>query len=112
SAADVAGLGIRVGDPVTFIGELAEFAGGDRVCGKAMDDRMGVAILLQVLAELRGTTPHGTVQAVGTGLEEVGLRGAIMAAYRLEPPHPLPLHGPPAGGNPPPAPTPDPPRRQ
>src|SRR5262245_31972521 len=78
SAADVAALGIRVGDPVTFIGELAEFSGGDRVCGKAMDDRMGVAILLQTLAELRGVTPHGTVQAVGTVLEEVGLRGAIM----------------------------------
>ena len=43
SAAEVADLGIRVGDPVTFIGELAEFSGGDRVCGKAMDDRMGVA---------------------------------------------------------------------
>src|SRR5262249_17181036 len=50
SAAAVAALGIRVGDPVTFIGELAEFSGSDRVCGKAMDDRMGVALLLQVLA--------------------------------------------------------------
>jgi putative aminopeptidase FrvX len=49
SAAEVAELAIRVGDPVTLIGELAEFTGGNRVCGKAMDDRMGVAILLRVL---------------------------------------------------------------
>src|SRR5438046_1163606 len=54
SAADVAVMGIRVGDPVTFVGELAEFTGGDRVCAKAMDDRMGVAVLIQVLAELAG----------------------------------------------------------
>jgi putative aminopeptidase FrvX len=36
SAADVAAMGIRVGDPVTFVGELAEFTGGERVCAKAM----------------------------------------------------------------------------
>ena len=75
SAADVATLGIRVGDPVTFIGELAEFSDGHRVCGKGMDDRAGVAILIQVLAELKGVQPFGTVHAVGTVLEQVGLRG-------------------------------------
>ena len=107
SAAEVAELGIRVGDPVTFIGELAEFSGGDRVCGKAMDDRMGVAILLQVLAELRGVTPHGTVQAVGTVLEEVGLRGAIMAAYRLQPDYAIAIDGLSAGDTPDSSPTQD-----
>jgi len=107
SAADVARLGIQVGDPVTFIGELAEFSGGDRVCGKAMDDRMGVAILLQVLAELRGQTPYGTVQAVGTVLEEVGLRGAIMAAYRLEPDYAIAIDGLSAGDTPDSSPTQD-----
>src|SRR5262245_21980125 len=105
SAADVATLGIRVGDPVTFIGELAEFSGRDRVCGKAMDDRMGVAILLQVLTELRGVAPHGTVQAVGTVLEEVGLRGAIMAAYRLEPDYAIAIDGLSAGDTPDSSPT-------
>ena len=107
SAAEVGDLGIRVGDPVTFIGELAEFSGGDRVCGKAMDDRMGVAILLQVLAELRGVTPYGTVQAVGTVLEEVGLRGAIMAAFRLEPDYAIAIDGLSAGDTPDSSPTQD-----
>jgi putative aminopeptidase len=103
----VAALGIRVGDPVTFIGELAEFAGGDRVCGKAMDDRMGVAILLQLMAELREMTPYGTVQAVGTVLEEVGLRGAIMAAYRLQPDYAIAIDGLSAGDTPDSSPTQD-----
>src|SRR5438132_628529 len=73
SAADVAALGIRVGDPVTFIGELAEFSDGHRVCGKGMDDRAGVAILIQVLEEIRETTPFATMHAVGTVLEQVGV---------------------------------------
>lgn len=107
SAAGVAALGIRVGDPVAFIGELAEFSGGDRVCGKGMDDRMGVAILLQLLAELRDVTPFGTVQAVGTVLEEVGLRGAIMAAYRLEPDYAIAIDGLSAGDTPDSSPTQD-----
>jgi endoglucanase len=100
SAAEVAALGIRVGDPVTFVGELAEFTGGDRVCGKAMDDRIGVAILLQTLAELQGTTPFGTLYAVGTVLEQIGLRGAAMAAHRLEPDYAIAIDGLSAGDTP------------
>jgi endoglucanase len=107
SAGEVAALGIGVGDPVTFIGELGEFTNSDRVCGKAMDDRIGVAILLQVLAELGGVTPHGTVQAVGTVLEEVGLRGAIMAAYRLQPDYAIAIDGLSAGDTPDSSPTQD-----
>src|SRR5439155_19099275 len=100
SAADVAVMGIRVGDPVTFVGELAEFPGGDRVCAKAMDDRMGVAVLIQVLAELAGVTPPGPVFAVATVLEQVGLRGAIMAAPRIAPDYAIAIDGLSAGDTP------------
>jgi endoglucanase len=93
SAEGVAQMGIRVGDPVTFIGELAEFTGGERVCGKGMDDRYGVAVLLQLLTELAGTRPFGTVYAVGTVLEQVGLRGAMMAAYRIQPEYAIAIDG-------------------
>jgi len=100
SAGDVAALGIRVGDPVTFIGELAEFSDGHRVCGKGMDDRAGVAILIQVLEEIRETTPFATVHAVGTVLEQVGLRGAAMAAHRLRPDYAIAIDGLSAGDTP------------
>lgn len=107
SAAAVARMGIRVGDPVTFIGELAEFTGGERVCGKGLDDRYGVAVLLQVLTELAGVQPHGTVYAVGTVLEQVGLRGAMMAAYRLQPDYAIAIDGLSAGDTPDSSPTQD-----
>lgn len=107
SAEEVARMGIRVGDPVTFIGELAEFSDGDRVCGKAMDDRLGVAVLLQVMTELKSMTPFGTVNAVGTVLEQVGLRGAMMAAYRIEPDYAIAIDGMSSGDTPDSSPTQD-----
>ncbi len=100
SAAEVATMGIRVGDPVSFMGELAEFAGTDRVCAKAMDDRMGVAVLIQVLTELRGVTPGGPLFAVATVLEQVGLRGAIMLTPRLAPDYAIAIDGLSAGDTP------------
>jgi endoglucanase len=100
NADEVASMGIRVGDPVTFIGELSEFSRGDRVCGKGMDDRYGVAVLLQLLDEMADVEPHGTVYAVGTVLEQVGLRGAIMAAYRLQPDYAIAIDGLSAGDTP------------
>ena len=100
SADEVAAMGIRIGDPVSFVGELAEFAGGDRVCGKGMDDRAGVAIMIQVLAELRDDVPFGCVAAVGTVLEQVGHRGAAMAAFRLKPDYAIAIDGVPAGDTP------------
>ena len=105
SAAEVAAMGIRVGDPVTFIGELAEFSDGHRVCGKGMDDRAGVAILIHLLAELQGSTPYGTVLAVATVLEQVGLRGAAMAAHRLRPDYAIAIDGLSAGDTPDSSPT-------
>jgi putative aminopeptidase len=100
SAGDVAALGIRIGDPVTFIGELAEFSDGHRVCGKGMDDRAGVAILIQLLAELKDAQPFATVHAVATVLEQVGLRGAAMAAHRLRPDYAIAIDGLSAGDTP------------
>lgn len=107
SAAEVARMGIRVGDPITYISELAEFTGGDRVCAKGMDDRYGVAVLLQLLTELPSAAPFGTVHAVGTVLEQVGLRGAMMAAYRLEPDYAIAIDGLSSGDTPDSSPTQD-----
>lgn len=100
SVQDVANMGIRVGDPVSFVGELAEFSGGDRVCAKGMDDRAGLAILIQVLSELKDEAPYGSVHAVATVLEQVGHRGAAMAAYRIRPDYAVAIDGVPAGDTP------------
>lgn len=56
---------------------------GDRVVGKSMDDRVGVAILIETLRRL-AHSPHELVFAF-TVQEEVGRRGAITSAYSLAP---------------------------
>jgi endoglucanase len=55
---------------------------GPTVVGKAFDDRAGCAVLVELLRGER--FPH-TVRGVFTVQEEVGLRGARVAAYSTEP---------------------------
>ena len=74
---------VNVGDPAAFVGKA--FWRGDRLVGKALDDRLGCALQIEALRRLKESgTPH-TVFAVFTVQEEVGTRGAQPAAYGLEP---------------------------
>lgn len=81
SAEEVAGLGIEIGCPITIDRELKELA-GTRVTGKAFDDRVGVAMIIETLKHLE--TDH-TLYAVFTVQEEVGLKGAKTSAYSIKP---------------------------
>jgi len=85
SAEDVMSLGIRVGDPVTYHSPLLEFANSDLVSGKAIDNRLGCAVLLELFRELKDVTPAGDVVVVIAVQEEVGSRGARVAAHRVCP---------------------------
>jgi endoglucanase len=71
----------RLGEAVGFVRNMADL--GRRVVAKALDDRIGCAILVQVLRQL-GKSPHD-VYFVFSVQEEVGLRGARTSAYGLEP---------------------------
>lgn len=75
-------MGVRIGDPVGFDIEFAE-VGGDIVIGKAFDDRIGCAVMVEAVKRLKKT--ECTVYAVGTVQEEVGLRGATTAAFGIHP---------------------------
>lgn len=79
---------VQVGDWAVFATEFATM-GPDLVSGKALDDRVGCTALLEVL---RGDYPV-TVAGVFTVQEEVGLRGAGVAAYRVAPSLSLVLEG-------------------
>ncbi len=81
---------VKVGDCAVFATEHAE-VGTNRVKAKALDDRVGCAVIAEVLA--RGRRWSFTLQAVFTAQEEVGARGAQVAAYRLEPDIALGLEG-------------------
>ncbi|MGE5653575.1 MAG: M42 family metallopeptidase, partial [Bacillota bacterium] len=100
SAEEVKAMGIRVGDPITYWPDLQEFTNTDRICGKALDDRIGCAILLHIFTELKASDFAGTVYAVITVQEEVGLRGATVAAHRLNPDIAIALDTMPAGDTP------------
>jgi endoglucanase len=56
---------------------------GECVMGKALDDRVGVFVMLEALRALGETSAE--IVAVATTQEEVGLRGAEPAAYAVQP---------------------------
>jgi endoglucanase len=72
---------VALGDSVTMDRPLEQL--GERVIGKAMDDRVGVFTMIEAVRRLR--THEVTVVAVATVQEEVGLRGATTSAYQIEP---------------------------
>ncbi|AXV39323.1 MAG: M42 family metallopeptidase [Methanobacterium formicicum] len=72
---------INVGDPITIKQKFAELK-NDLVMGNAMDNRVGCAILLEVMKRARS---DATICGVGTVQEEVGLKGARTAAFRINP---------------------------
>lgn len=77
-------MGVRLGAPAGFVGELAELgARSGRYTAHALDDRVGCAVLLAVLEELRRQPQPVEVIAAFTVQEEVGLRGAQAAARRF-----------------------------
>ena len=72
---------VHVGDYATMDRTLEKV--GNRYMGKAMDDRIGVYVMLEALRELRAH--DATVFAVATSQEEVGLRGAEASGRALAP---------------------------
>jgi len=85
SEAEVREMGIRIGDPVTYVNDIQRFTNSDRFCGKAIDNRLGCVVLLELLKSLEGVQLAGDLHAVVTVQEEVGLRGAHVAGYRVYP---------------------------
>ena len=78
-------LGIRPGDAVAPDSKFLPLAGGDLYLGKAWDDRVGVAVMIEVVKALKAAGHPNTVFGVATVQEEVGLRGAQTSAWAVEP---------------------------
>jgi endoglucanase len=77
---DVLAMGIEIGTPITIDRELVKM--GNRVTGKALDDRAGLAVMIEAL---KRTKSDATIYAVATVQEEVGLKGARVSAFAIEP---------------------------
>jgi endoglucanase len=76
---------LRVGDVAAFERPFVDL--GNRLVSKAMDDRIGAAILIETLRQLSVDglqLPH-TLFCVFSVQEEVGVRGATTAAFGVDP---------------------------
>ena len=89
SAEEALDMGVKVGQPASYGTELKRIGGQkrNRVAGKALDDRAGSALLIQVINDLKGTDarPHGDIYCAFTVQEEVGLRGASVLSANIQP---------------------------
>lgn len=71
---------VKLGDTITINQEFTKL--GTLYKGKALDNRIGCAVLIEVMRKAEG---NATIYGVGTVQEEVGLKGAKTAAYKLNP---------------------------
>lgn len=88
-------MGIAVGDSVVPAVQTDWLTQPDIMIGKAFDNRVGCAAIIQVLRELDETHPNLVIGA-GTAQEENGIKGARTVANLAEPDLCLVLEGAPA----------------
>lgn len=92
----VVALGIRLGDPVVPEGPFTALAEVGLFAAKAFDNRVGMAVLTLATHALDAAQLSGQLLAVATVQEEVGCRGAVVAARLAKPDVVIVLEGPPA----------------
>lgn len=78
-------LGIMPGDPIAPDTEFEILNGGDLYLGKAWDDRVGLAVMVEVIKRMKKKAPPANVYFVATTQEEIGLRGARTSSYLVKP---------------------------
>ncbi|TWE02617.1 endoglucanase [Neobacillus bataviensis] len=77
--------GVRPGDMVVPYFEFTVMNNEKMLLAKAWDNRIGCAIAIDVLRQLQGVDHPNVVYGVGAVQEEVGLRGAKTATYKIQP---------------------------
>lgn len=78
-------LGVFEGCPVTPYAEFAVMGDGKTLLGKAWDNRIGCAIMADVMDNIQKLKHPNNVYGVATVQEEVGLRGAQTSVNLLSP---------------------------
>ena len=77
-------LGIKPGDYLMLEHKIHHYLGNKNlIAGKALDDRIGCYILIELAKQLKGT--KNEIFFVFTVQEEIGLYGARTSAYRVNP---------------------------
>ena len=82
---EVEKLGIRIGDMITPAIDFKVMANEDILLGKAWDNRIGCAVVLEVMKAFKDQEHPNTIYGVGTVQEEVGCRGAKTSSNLINP---------------------------
>ncbi len=77
-------LGIRIGDPITYQPNFLRFGEGV-ICSKALDNRVSVFILLEILKRCKENRPPTTLVFSFTVLEEFSIRGSLPTVNATKP---------------------------
>ncbi|MFB4159792.1 M42 family metallopeptidase [Geomicrobium sp. JSM 1781026] len=78
-------FGVKPGDSVVPICDFTVMNNEKLLMAKAWDNRIGCALAIEVLKQLKDVDHPNEVYGVGTVQEEVGLRGAKTSAAAIEP---------------------------
>ena len=76
--------GIQVGDPATYHPNYQELGDG-MICSKALDNRVGVFILFEILKSFSQSRPEATMIFSFTVLEEFSIRGSLPTVTATNP---------------------------
>jgi endoglucanase len=77
--------GVRVGDPVVPDSPFQTVMDGKIYMGKAFDDRVGVALMIEAMRHFSRAAHSNILYGVGTVMEEVGVRGAKTSSDMVAP---------------------------
>lgn len=85
SPEEVSEMGVRPGDPIIPAADFFTLKDDRLWAGKALDNRAGCALAIEVLERLQGESHPNVLYAGATVQEEVGLRGAATLAELVKP---------------------------
>lgn len=75
---------ISIGDVITFKANPTSLM-GNKISSKCIDNRCGVAALINIMDELKKFKIYNDVLFIASTQEEVGLRGITVAAFNAQP---------------------------
>lgn len=83
--ADAKKIGIKPGQSILPVMPFTPMANEKKILAKAWDNRYGCGLAIDLLKELKNETLPNTLYSGATVQEEVGLRGAQVAANMIDP---------------------------
>ena len=75
---------VPLGTPAVFLGGCDRFA-DNHICGKSLDDRACVAILVKTMEALANAELSADIYLLISTQEELGMRGAVTGTFGIEP---------------------------